>query len=126
MFSMRLKALRESKELSQHALATFLHYSQQSIAKWESGGGAPPAEVLSRIASFFGVSVDYLLGLDMVKEDQNEYATAKDLVMRLIHHPVIAKNADYPIDRLSENDLSLFADDVLAMISIAAKRFETQ
>jgi transcriptional regulator with XRE-family HTH domain len=125
MFSLRLKALRESKEISQQVLAGFLHYSQQSIAKWESGDSMPPVEVMTRIAEYFKVSVDYLLGQDLtVKETSGDYASAKDLVMRLIHHPTIAAHANYSIDTLSESDLSLFADDVLLMITIASKRFE--
>jgi transcriptional regulator with XRE-family HTH domain len=123
---MRLKSLREAKEISQLTLATFLHYSQQSIAKWENGDSTPPAEVLTLIASYFSVSVDYLLGQDLlVCETTGEYATAKDLAMRMIRQPVIAQHAGYSLEHLSENDLSLFADDVLAMLLIAAKRFET-
>ena len=127
MFSMRLKALRESKEISQLTLAAFLHYSQQSIAKWENGDSTPPAEVLTRIASYFNVSVDYLLGQDLlVSETSGEYATAKDLAMRLICQPSIAQHAGYSPERLSENELAMFADDVLVMILIAAKRFDPQ
>jgi transcriptional regulator with XRE-family HTH domain len=127
MFSLRLKALRESKEISQQVLAGFLHYSQQSIAKWESGESMPPVEVVTRIAEYFKVSVDYLLGRDLVvKETSGDYASPKDLVMRLIRHPAIASHAKYAVDTLSESDLSVFADDVLQMIAIAAKRFESQ
>lgn len=127
MFSMRLKALRESKEISQHVLAEFLHYSQQSIAKWENGESTPPADVLVFIATYFNVSIDYLLGQDLlVKEQYGDYATAKDLVMRLIHHPVIAKEVGYSLEMLNDRDFSLFADDVLAMIKIASKRFDAR
>lgn len=125
MFSLRLKALRESNEISQQVLADFLHYSQQSIAKWESGDSMPPVDVLTRIAEYFKVSADYLLGQDlMIKETNGEYASAKDLVMRLIRHPAMARHAQYSVDNLSEHDLSLFADDVLQMVAIAAKRFD--
>lgn len=126
MFSMRLKALRETKEISQLTLATFLHYSQQSIAKWESGDSTPPADVLAHVANYFNVSVDYLLGQDLlIGETTSEYATAKDLAMRMIRQPVIAQYAGYSLEHLSESDLSLFADDILAMLLIAAKRFDT-
>ena len=125
MFSLRLKALRESNEISQQVLADFLHYSQQSVAKWESGESMPPVDVLTRIGEYFKVSADYLLGQDLViKETGGEYASAKDLVMRLILQPAVARQALYALDTLSENDLSVFADDVLQMVAIAARRFE--
>lgn len=124
MFSLRLKALRESKEVSQQALADFLHYSQQSIAKWENGLGMPPADVLSSIASYFNVSVDYLIGHDLVvSEDSGEYVTAEDLVIRLVKHRVIGDRLGYDPQSLDENELVALSTDVLAMIQIAARRF---
>jgi len=124
MFSLRLKALRESREISQQELADFLHYSQQSVAKWENGLGMPPADVLSSIALFFTVSVDYLIGHDLVvAESSAEYVTAQDLVVRLMKHPVIGEQAGYDPQRLSESELVTLSSDVLAMIQIAARRF---
>ncbi|MBN2849078.1 MAG: helix-turn-helix transcriptional regulator [Erysipelotrichaceae bacterium] len=124
MFSLRLKALRESKEISQQALAGFLHYSQQSIAKWENGLGMPPADVLSSIASYFNVSVDYLIGHDLVvSEEYGEYVTAEDLVIRLVKHQVIGDRLGYDPQSLNENELVALGADVLAMIQIAARRF---
>ena len=103
------------------------HYSQQSIAKWENAESIPPADVLTMIANYFSVSIDYLLGQDLlVKETTGDYATAKDMVMRLIIQPSLVEHTGYDPVKMSENDLSLFADDVLAMIKIASKRFEPQ
>ncbi len=127
MFSLRLKSLRESKGVSQSVLAEFLHYSQQSVAKWENGESTPPADVLTLIANYFKVSVDYLLGQDLlVKETVGDYATAQDLVMRLLIHPVMLQHIGYDPEQMSESDLSLFAQDVLTMIMIASKRFDPQ
>lgn len=62
MFAIRLKELRENAELSQKALAKKLYVSQQTIAKWELNKSTPNPEMLCKIAMFFNVSADYLIG----------------------------------------------------------------
>ncbi|MDL2327507.1 helix-turn-helix transcriptional regulator [Ruminococcaceae bacterium OttesenSCG-928-A11] len=67
MFSLTLKQLREQKDLSQRDLAKHLGVSQGAIGMWESGKREPSFATVSRIAEFFGVSTDFLLG----REDIN-------------------------------------------------------
>ena len=62
MFSERLKSLRKSKNLTQTALATILHLSHGAVAMWETNKRQPDNDTLGRLADFFGVSIDYLLG----------------------------------------------------------------
>lgn len=61
MFKDRLKELRKSKNLKQAEFAAIFNASQGAVGNWESGKRMPDAETLSKIADFFGVSVDYLL-----------------------------------------------------------------
>lgn len=62
MFTKRLKELRKARGLSQGALAKELGLSQQAVGKWETGRSTPDPATLAALASFFKVSVDYLLG----------------------------------------------------------------
>lgn len=62
MFSLRLKELRESKKISQQELAAKIGVSQSTIGMWESRKREPSFSTIEKIADFFGVSVDYLLG----------------------------------------------------------------
>lgn len=61
-FKDRLKKLRQEKELTQDDFAKELNMSRSAIASYESGRNEPPYEVLRRIADFFNVTTDYLLG----------------------------------------------------------------
>ncbi|KYH31891.1 helix-turn-helix domain-containing protein [Neomoorella mulderi] len=61
-FGERLKSLREQKELSQEALGKKFHLSQSIIAHYEAGRKQPSQDILQRLADFFNVSVDFLLG----------------------------------------------------------------
>ncbi len=63
-FSERLKELRLEKDLSQRALAKELKVSQPAIARWEADLQIPNIESAILIANFFGVTTDYLLGLE--------------------------------------------------------------
>lgn len=60
----RLKELRNEKELSQDELAKQTGLSRSAISAWESGTRVPAATTIIVLAKFFGVSSDYLLGLE--------------------------------------------------------------
>lgn len=72
VFSKRLRALREEKQLSQDALAEKLGISRGSISFYENGTRTPDIEVFCRIASFFNVSLNYLMGLANAGKPENE------------------------------------------------------
>ncbi|MDE5729783.1 MAG: helix-turn-helix domain-containing protein [Clostridia bacterium] len=59
----RLKYLRNEKGLGQNLLAKELKLSNASISYWETGKQEPSAEALFKLAKYFNVSADYLLGL---------------------------------------------------------------
>lgn len=58
----KLTYLRKNAGLNQDELAKKLHISRSSIAMYESNARIPTTSTLSRYASLFGVSTDYLLG----------------------------------------------------------------
>lgn len=58
-----LKIARKKKGLSQQVVADFLCTTQSTIAKYESGALEPNIETLCKIALFYDVSTDWLLGI---------------------------------------------------------------
>ncbi len=62
MFSVRLRQLRQTKELTQVQLAEKLGVKKQSVSNWENDNIMPSVEMLVKIAELFHVSTDYLLG----------------------------------------------------------------
>lgn len=58
----RLKELRKEKGLRQEQVAVALDISMSSYCLYEQGKREPTASVLCRMADYYGVSVDYLLG----------------------------------------------------------------
>lgn len=59
----RLKALRTEKNIGQNLLAKELELSNASISYWETGKQMPTAEAIFKLANYFDVTSDYLLGL---------------------------------------------------------------
>ena len=59
---MRIKELREEKGLSQTEVARAIGGTQSNLAKWEKGTVQPTAEFIKKLADYFNVSTDYLLG----------------------------------------------------------------
>ena len=58
----RLKELRKKKGISQLRLATDLNTTQNTISRYETGEREPGIDELIKIADYFNVSVDYLIG----------------------------------------------------------------
>lgn len=62
---------RKEKGITQEQLATELHVSNQAVSKWESGKCYPDIELLPDIANYFGISIDALLGKEIVEKTEN-------------------------------------------------------
>lgn len=69
----RLVLLRKKHNLTQRKLAQLLGCSYSFISMLESGQRTPNSEITEKLAGFFGVSPEYLLGLDEANK-QNEHA----------------------------------------------------
>ena len=76
---MRLKKLREEQGLSQEGLGLRLNVSQSTVSAYEVGERTPDLETLIAIAQFFGVSLDYLVGLSDMKQQlrQSDLTTSE-------------------------------------------------
>lgn len=62
MFRIRLKELRENAGLSQYKFADKFGVAQSTVGSWEAGKREPNFDTMQRLADFFNVSIDYLLG----------------------------------------------------------------
>lgn len=62
MFGTILKNLRLEKNITQKDLAKHLGVSDRSVGYYETGQRTPPPDILEKIADYFNVTVDFLLG----------------------------------------------------------------
>ena len=59
---LKIKELRSEKSITQQEIASAIKISRSVISEYESGKSEPTANVIIKLADFFGVSADYLLG----------------------------------------------------------------
>lgn len=64
---LRIRDLREDKDLKQKELAAFLMCDQSLYSKYERNERPLPLEYADKLADYYGVSVDYLMGRTGVK-----------------------------------------------------------
>ena len=63
-FGETLRKLRKGRGMTQSELGEKIGASKAVVSKFETGTGTPTYDVLIRIARLFGVTTDYLLGLE--------------------------------------------------------------
>lgn len=66
-----IRLLRENYPISQLEFAKLLNISNSALSQYESGNRMPNDEIKLKIADFFGVSVDFLLGRENLKIERN-------------------------------------------------------
>ena len=64
---LRIRDLREDRDFTQKQLAAYLQIHQTTYSDYELGRLNVPVPVLHKLADFYGVSVDYLLGRTNIK-----------------------------------------------------------
>ena len=69
---MRLKALREEKDLTQKEVASEINVKQNSYSQYENGTRELPIGSLIKLAKFYKVSTDYILELTDIEDPYPE------------------------------------------------------
>lgn len=111
----RIKELRIDNEIAQETLATELGYkTYTTISKWEADKSLPPGRELKKLAEYFEVSVDYILGLDdyVNKGSISQIADTVELVFfETISQGLIDKNPAVSNQKISVPRMSLKEDE---------------
>ena len=60
---MRIRDLREDRDLTQKEVAEYLHIRQNTYSQYENGQRQLPLDALIALAKYYNTSTDYILGL---------------------------------------------------------------
>lgn len=64
IISVRIKEIRTERNLTQKEFGDILSVSQDTVSLWEKGKSVPTTEFVISICKKFGLSADYVLGLE--------------------------------------------------------------
>ena len=64
----RIRDIREDSDLTQKNIAKILNVAQRTYSGYENGTRNIPVQTIIKLSLYYGVSVDYLLGLTNIKE----------------------------------------------------------
>ncbi len=81
----RLKYLRKTHKKTQQEMANYLGLSQQAYSTYENETRTPPTDMTVKLATFFKVSIDYLLGRTDTPMPKYEIPSS----VEIINYPVI-------------------------------------
>ena len=73
---MRIRDLREDRDLTQQTIANYLHIKQNTYSQYENGQRQIPIEILIKLARYFDTSIDYLVG---ETDEKNRYRNKREL-----------------------------------------------
>lgn len=119
-FGNRLKNLREERGLSQVELAKILNIANSTLSLYESGSREPNFEILKKIANYFNVSTDYILGRNEVMSSQienKENHNIDEKIMNLVKERFTDKIAD-----LTEEQQNKVLEYIEFLISKSSKK----
>lgn len=114
-FYERLRALRESKNITQAELAKHLQISTPSVQNYECGRRYPPHDTLLKMADFFGVSTDYIFGREESQPLHKAEVNTQELATNL---------ASVAIDVLLANQIEVPANKIPKITMDIYKRIE--
>lgn len=134
-FGKRFKEERLLKRLTQEQLGDEFHVKKSSISRYENDKQMPEVSLLKQFATFFGVSIDYLLCKTDDKTENcssekntdcnenkkvNKFETAQEALEFILQQPSLM---NYGVPDLTDEELVEFANDLLQHIEYLSFKY---
>lgn len=111
--SLRLFALMEENKTTQLQLSSATGISQGNISDWKNGRSTPKIDALTKLADYFHVSTDYLLG----RTDKRTAGPSEEEPAALLQKPYMKEILE-ALDRLTPESLELVLAQVRAVANL--------
>ena len=127
----KIKFLREEKELSQLEFAKTLNISNSTLSQYEAGNRMPGDEIKKKIAEYFNVSLDYLMGVSNLRnpykeEEQlpDDFKTPEEAIDFLLNKNVIMGFGGFDVDDLTDEEKVDFAHELLSHLKLLSLKYK--
>ncbi len=103
----RIRALRKEKNITQAELGKFLKVSDRSIGFYELGERDPDTDTLRRLADYFDVSIDYLLGRSDIRDTAESiiYSFSKEAIAQ-----EVVRESEAELPQEAKEEIERFKD----------------
>lgn len=138
-FSERLKELRIAKGILQRELADYIKVSRVTITQYENGSRSPDDEIKKKIAEYFNVSLDYLMGASDIRNpyisvniksnEEEQYIipeefTNADEARAYVNKHQIFGSGGFDADRLDDDEILEFANALLEQMKMVSYKYK--
>ncbi|MEY8415336.1 helix-turn-helix transcriptional regulator [Tissierella praeacuta] len=134
----RIKELRTEKNLTQEEFGKVFGIVKSTVSLYESGKSTPDDEIKKKIAEYFNVSLDYLMGASDIKnpysniksnnntEQQlpDSFETPEEAVKFLLEQNVIMGFGGFDVDKLSDEEKVEFANELLGQLKLLSYKYK--
>lgn len=126
VFGENLKYLRNKYNMNQETLAKKVGVSQNTISSWENGIREPDSiEIFLKICDIFGgISLDRLLNNSLECSENQKFLSAQEAFEYIIKQPTVAMFGGYDLEKMSDEEIIEFANDLADMIAIVSKKYK--
>lgn len=144
MLGGKIKDLRKDNSITQEELAKNIGVSTSMVGMYETNARKPSYEVLIKIANYFGVSTDYLLGKtenrtcfkkftddknDQVKEESElynaeEFKTPESAMQFILRQPSIMGFGGFEINKMTDEEIIEFANELLRQLKLISYKYK--
>lgn len=136
----RIKELRTEKNLTQEEFGKVFGIVKSTVSLYESGKSTPDDEIKKKIAEYFNVSLDYLMGASDIKnpymnknikstdkEEQDiipEEFTNPDEARAYVNRHQIFGSSGFDADKLDDDEILEFANDLLEQMKMVSYKYK--
>lgn len=122
----RVKELCSKKGISQRKLESEIGLSNGASSKWSKS--SPSGEVLQKVADYFDVSTDYILGRTDTKNNDREipddFSTPEDAIKFILEKNVIMGFGGFDVNKLSDEEVIEFANELLNQLRLLSYKYK--
>lgn len=127
-----LKELRQEKKITQDDIAELLKIKRQTYSAWERGKSSPDINTIIRLADYYSVNTDYLLGKTKVRKIQSqvdniiipeEFTTAEEAREYVAMHTIFSSGGVRP-ERLGDDEIIEFANALLEQMKMVSYKYK--
>lgn len=128
-FAKRLKHLRQLGGVTQKELAEYLRVGKTTISNYETGYSSPDLETLNRLADYFQVSIDYLMGRTDQRNPKDpdlpyEFISPEEAVKFILEQNVIMGFGGFDIDKMDDDEKIEFANELLNQLRLISYKYK--